>query len=509
MIKVLDGYVNYYTLENRNFNCTVSEFLSGNGIFLDAPCGGHGNCGKCKVYVKGDVSPVSGNEKKHLQNTELKTGMRLACLAVLTGPSAEIRIPQYRRITAVTDSLEPAIELAPWGKELGLAVDIGTTTVAAYLYDLKTGKRLGVSAVKNPQCVFGADVVSRQEQSLSGGGEQLSAAITGAVNDLADSLCRDSGRDPSEIDAGVITGNTTMLYLLHGYPVKDIAVAPFDAKHLFGDFEPAAPRFSNWAPSCRIYYPRCISAYVGADITSAILASGMCRQESPTLLADIGTNGELAINAGGKLLCCATAAGPSFEGSGIQMGSNAFDGAIDKVWIENGRTKIHTINNAEAGSICGSGLLDSIACLLDLEVIDETGRMDPDRCDEVLLDSYYLGDSKVLVCQADVRALQLAKAAIRGGIETLLYHCGLDHGTQPNLIIAGGFGSKLDPKSAQRIGLIPAGMAQSARSIGNAAGLGAVMLLLSKNAIEECEKIAAKAKVVELSTDPVFTDSFI
>lgn len=483
---------------------SVLQLLRDNNIFIDSPCSGRGKCGKCRIVGRGDLSEPAERERVHLSASDLSSGVRLACSTIITGADAEIRVPRQQKMEIVTEGTGETKALNPFGKELGLAVDIGTTTVAAYLYDLKTGTRLGSAVAKNPQSTFGADVVSRQEYSIKGGGDELARVIRSCIAELSDELTGSAGRKISDIDSAVITGNTTMLYLLCAYDVEDIALYPFTSKHMFGEFFKAADFFSGFSPDCQLYLPPCISAYVGADITCAILSSGMLSTGENTLLADIGTNGELALSAGDRLLCCATAAGPAFEGAGIELGSNALPGAVDRVWADGNNISIHTIGNAAPKTICGSGLLDALAVFIRLGIVDETGRLESTNGAPV-----YLSDSSVYISQSDVRNIQLAKAAIRGGIETLLFRADLTGKTAPALLIAGGFGSKLNPESAARIGMIPENMLKRSLAIGNAAGLGAVNILLDKNNIEECRCIAEKASLLELSTDPKFSENFM
>jgi len=479
----------------------VSDALRACGAALDMPCSGQGKCGKCRVRCSGSLSPVTAREREKLTEKELASGVRLACCAYLTGDDAVITLAETAGIDAVTEGESIAFERDPLGKKLGLAADIGTTTVAAYLYDLGTGARLGEAAVKNPQSSFGADVVSRQRHSLGGGAAALKDAVRGCLASLAGELCAGALKTIADIDAAVLTGNTTMLYLLMGYDVADIAAAPFEAAHLFGDFVDAGGLLPGFSESCRVYLPPCISAYVGADITCAILSSGMTRREGPVLLADIGTNGELALFSGGKLLCCSTAAGPAFEGAGIACGSTALPGAVDRVSVENGDMRVHTIGEKPAASLCGSGLLDAAAALLETGLLDESGRLREERV--------FLGGTDVYITQGDVRNVQLAKAAVRAGIETLLLRAGLTGGPIPELLIAGGFGSRLRPGSAARIGLIPASMLPRCAAIGNAAGSGAAAILLSRAALKRCREIVRAAETVELASSPTFSEFFI
>lgn len=476
---------------------TAAEFLREHGYSVPAPCGGNGKCGKCRIHAHGGLSEITAEEKAFLSEEDIRGGVRLACLCRLTGEDAVLEPGSNGETMGVTDGELPDMELSPFGDGLGLAVDIGTTTVAAYLYDLSTGMRLGRRARENAQTAFGADVVARLSYSLAGDGEKLKTAITEEISGMAEQLCAEAGRSVGEIGAAVITGNTAMLYFINGYPVDDIAAAPFEARHLFGGFEPAEKFFAGWRSGARVYFPPCIGAYLGADLVCAMLASAIEEKTEPTLLADIGTNGEMALISNGELFCCSTAAGPAFEGAGISHGTGARPGAIDKVSAENGELVIHVIGDEKAASICGSGLLDAAAAALELELIDEAGHIEED----IVL------SEEVCLTQADVRALQLAKAAIRAGMDTLTERgC---PGKTPVLMLAGGFGTKLFPVSAERIGLIPPDTAEGCVPLGNAAGVGASMMLLSENMRRRGEEIAARSKAIELTGDPVFSERYI
>ena len=496
-VKLQDG--TYRSFESPEKPITAMKFLAEHGIGINSPCGGGGKCGKCRAKIIGSVLPPDESELGFLNPEELSGDVRLMCLTYLTGGDVDIALIRQNEVSGITESISLDIPLSPWGHGLGLAVDIGTTTVAGYLYDLDSGKRLSEGAAQNPQCAFGADVISRLSHSLAGDGEKLRGAVTSCVSSLAGILCEKVGRSTTDIGAAVITGNTSMLYLLHGYDVSDLARAPFEAKHLFGTFEPADGIFSGWAPGSKLYFPPCISAFLGADLVCAVLATGMCSSGTPSLLADIGTNGEIALYAEGRLLCCSTAAGPAFEGAGISQGSGAFDGAIDRVYTENGSLSVHSIGGEEPRSICGSGLLDAVAAFLTTGFMDETGRLTEN--------AIRLGESNVFLTQADIRAFQLAKAAIRAGMETLLHYIKLT--ASPRLLMAGGFGTKLSPESAAITGLIIPGMEKNCLSVGNAAGLGACAMLLSVGCIENGAHIAKMAGTLELTTDQFFSDSYI
>jgi uncharacterized 2Fe-2S/4Fe-4S cluster protein (DUF4445 family) len=373
------------------------------------------------------------------------------------------------------------------GNGIGMAVDIGTTTVAAYLYDLKNGKRLASRCVENPQKTHGADVISRIGYALTGGGAQLSDEMQNCLSELAHDLSVEAGVVLPETT--VVVGNTAMLHLLTNTDPSPLAAAPFIIKRTFGE----------WERGC--YYPPCISAYVGADMTAAILDSGMCqRPEQTALLLDVGTNGEMALWHDGRLLCCSTAAGPAFEGAGISCGSLAVPGAICRVSVQDGRMNYETIDDKPATGLCGTGLIDAVAALLELGILEESGFMEDDAP---------LGASGLSLTRADIRQLQLAKAAIRAGIDTLLHEAGIAYEQLDTVYLAGGFGSYLHPDTCAAIGMIPNELIDKIKVLGNAAGQGASLMLLSKAELNAAEGIARHAQTLELSASAVFMEKYV
>ena len=464
------------------------------------PCGGHGVCGKCKVKATGEFSPLSENERQRLTSKEIEVGVRLACSARILGDcQVEWYAQTAEHIIRVAGDM-PEITLSPIFARYGVAIDIGTTTLAAKLYD-REGNCLATASEMNPQSRWGADVISRIEAALSGETAVIATITRKAVDDLIRALAKDAGIDSCAIDGGVITGNTVMLHLLTETSVEPLSHAPFAAKRLFGEWLTAGElALSTVSPQTKIYLPPCMEAFVGADITTALLASEICRQSESKLLVDIGTNGEMALWHEGNLYCCSTAAGPAFEGAGISMGMSGQSGAIDRVQIVNGDLYPHVIGEGAPKGLCGSGVIDTVACLLDLEWMDETGYLDDDPV---------MVASPVTFTQEDVRAVQLAKSAICAGIRTLLATSDLPIAHLRELVIAGGFGSYLSIPSAIRIGLIPGGLNGRIRVIGNGALSGAVMLLLSRNLQVEAERLAQNVRVVTLSANPVFAEAYM
>lgn len=452
----------------------LHELLEEAGFYGLRPCGGLGKCGKCAVTLWGDISAPN--------KAELQAGVRLVCQAQILG-DAQVFLPAAADLQQIQTESDTTFDSLTPAEGIGAAVDIGSTTVVLRRYDLKTGQLLGQSAIINPQTGIAADVMGRIGAAMEGKLPLLRRQITDALA----LLLRQAGGDA---DKAVITGNTTMLYLLTGRDPASLSHAPFAADTLFDTHTSLL--------GIPTYLPPCMNAFVGADISCAVLASGMC-SEKTALLCDIGTNGEIALWKDGVLYVTSTAAGPAFEGALISCGCSSIPGAIDKAWAENGQLRIHTIGNRDAVGICGSGLIDVVAILLKEEIMDETGALDED---------VELAPGVTLL-QKDIRALQLAKAAIAAGIQTLLDGSGTTCDEIETFYLAGGFGSHLDIANAAAIGLIPAELVPKAKVIGNAALAGASRLLLDETALPAIRTIAQNAQHYNLGGNPVFNENYM
>lgn len=458
----------------------LDTILEKAGFSLPHPCGGHGNCGKCAVEISGTVSEPNEQEKK--------VGNRLSCQVVILGDAAVFLPDDGHFMDIETETSVQSLSLHPMPGSYGAAVDIGTTTIAVKLFDLKTGECVGTAAALNPQTAEAADVMGRIEAAMGGKLSQLQTQVTQCI----EKLLSEAGKTAGMPDVLVITGNTTMLYLLCGIDPESLSHAPFHAETLFDTETVFLARTA--------YLPPCMNAFVGADITCAVLASGMCKKNSVSLLCDIGTNGEIALWKDGILYVTSTAAGPAFEGAGISCGCGSVSGAIDRVWLENGELRLHTIHEAKPVGICGSGLIDAIAAGLQSEQIDETGALEED-C--------FLLAEGISIQQKDIRAVQLAKAAIAAGIETLLETAGTAVEEIETLYITGGFGSHLNVESALEIGLLPKGIENRTQVLGNAALAGAARVLLDRREKEELSRIAGLSKHVKLGGNPRFNEKYV
>lgn len=485
------------TVNGEKINAVAGDLIS-EIIRGEKPCGGHGRCGKCRVIAKGDISAPNDREIDLLSDEEIECGVRLACLTYALGDCEIETEDNIASDQIITSDALGFFKIDPIFEQYGVAIDVGTTTLAARLYGAD-GMLLSETAELNPQKRWAADVISRVETALSGKARELASAIREAIDGMINKLSKMACICTKAIDGIVVTGNTVMLSLLVGESVEPFSHAPFDAKRLFGEcIEAGELELSSLEADTKIYLPPCISAFVGADTTCAIIATRLLNGER-AVLADIGTNGEIALWNGERLTVCSTAAGPAFEGVGITMGMRGTVGAIDKVCIEEGTLKAHVLGDIVPVGICGSGLVDAVACMLENEIIDESGYLDDDKV-AVL--------SPVYLTPKDIRMLQLAKSAICAGILTLLKTEKTEINSISKLYIAGGFGSYLNLDSASRIGLIPRAMAEKAETVGNAALGGAAMLLLDRSAIAEAERVARDAFTVELSSNPIFSDLY-
>lgn len=452
------------------------------------PCGGNHTCGKCRVHITGAVPAPSASDQRLLSAEELENGVRLACscpvadgMTVYLAESGPSRIVAWNK-TVPFDHTETGY---------GIAADIGTTTVAMQLFDRASGQVLAERLEENAQRSFGADVISRIEACKTEGLDTLSGRIREQLEHMASECLQQAGID--HIDEAVVTGNSTMLHLFEGLDPASLAVVPFDVQSYFGCTS------RHTLAGAPVYLPRCIGAYVGADIVCAILAAGM-QDNGVQLLTDIGTNGEMALMRDGKLSCCATAAGPAFEGAGLSCGMPAAAGAIRAVRREGNQIVYQTVQDAPPIGICGSGILDALAVLLEEETLEDTGYLDED---------YTIDGTDVTITQRDVRQIQLAKSAICAGLITLLEEQDLPANAVDRFAIAGGFGSSMNMDSACAIGLFPEALREKADFIGNGALGGAAMLLMNHAMRTQSEQMAQNATEISLSASPAFMDHYV
>ncbi len=521
--EVTEANATSVTLNGDN-NKTLLSIIQELNIYLDAPCNGNGKCGKCVVLAKGKLSEVTDKEREVLSAKKLAAGYRLACKTYPIGDCTVTLSAQDNMGVKAEGRINTRFKLSPSvltdnTAAYGMAVDIGTTTVACYIYDLKSGERVAVYSGLNEQRRYGADVISRMNSCIEDkdGLKQLQRTIVEEINSFIDEFCR-SGHNKEEILDAVIAANTVMLHLFAGLSPNGIATAPFTPTSLFGHTVSVNDIGLNIPPSAKVYLANCISGYVGGDITAGILSADVYNSSGNVIYIDIGTNGEMAVGNKDGFVCCATAAGPAFEGAHIKHGVGGVSGAISKVYIEDNDIKFETIDNAPPIGICGSGLIDAIAVMLKLSVIDETGRLDEDEIPDHLLYRYSDDNTEeffidkasgISITQKDIREIQLAKAAIAAGIKTMLHAKSIGFSDVERLVLAGGFGSFIDKHSACTIGLLPIELEDRIDVVGNAAGMGAITLLLSDQSREVIKDITKNTEYYELSGDGFFQDQYI
>jgi uncharacterized 2Fe-2S/4Fe-4S cluster protein (DUF4445 family) len=409
----------------------------------------------------------------------------------------------------------------------GVAIDIGTTTVAAYLYDLSSGKLMKTLSCLNPQRGFGADVISRIEYASKSKENLL--FLQKIIGDQVMDLLFDLVDKITDVSLVSIAGNTTMMHLLCGIDPSAIASAPFIPATLHHQIRYAKEMFP-FIPDELEFNPLCIllpsiSAYVGADIVAGILTCQMDVDPKIQILIDIGTNGEIALSDNGHVIACSTAAGPAFEGANLTCGMGGVSGAIDKVFLNDGVIHFTTIAGEAPLGICGSGIVSAVASLLAARIIDETGRFEedmdviPNTLHKNILrkgnDTWYvfaadvMGNPQVYLTQKDIREVQNAKAAICAGIRLLMEQQKIHSKQVENVYIAGGFGNFLNIEDAFTIGLLPVELHGKAKMVGNTSGLGASLCLLDFSMLDRCDAIHKNAVYYELSSDKRFSDLYI
>jgi uncharacterized 2Fe-2S/4Fe-4S cluster protein (DUF4445 family) len=442
-------------------------------------------------------------------------------LAVLSEASTTLRARSWAVRAVVHRDARRIIALLPDGTApLGAAIDVGTTKLAAYLVNLETGETVAKGAAPNPQVALGEDVMSRIAYADAGepGARDLRSRLLDGVNRLLGELREQAGASAARLVDAVAVGNTAMHHMLVGLPVRQLGRAPYvpavtEALELRG-----AEIGLALAPGALVYLPPNIAGFVGADHTAVLLAAGATESARTVLLLDIGTNTEISLASGGRLWSCSCASGPAFEGARIRDGMRAASGAIERVCYLDGRFQVQTIGGGPPTGICGSGVLDAVVAARAAGIVDERGRLSRTHplvtrssgepaC--VLVPGALTAHGRdILLTRSDVGEIQLAKAAIRAGIELLLAAAGADASALDEVVVAGAFGTYLDAASAVAAGMLPRLPPERYRQIGNAAGLGAQQLLISCPRRALAEQIARRVRYVELTTHPDFADTF-
>ncbi len=423
--------------------------------------------------------------------------------------SARLRREGWRaRLVCFPDG-RLAASLRSGSPVLGVAMDLGTTKLALYLLDLTTGGTLAAAGVVNPQIAYGEDVISRISYANRGREQrrQLQTMLVNTINQTVQAECARLGLDPSQVVEYAAAGNTAIHHLFCGLEVEQLGRAPYVALVDQALSLQAAELGLAGAPGARVYLPPNIAGYVGADHVAALTASQERLQESPALLVDIGTNTEISLQVDGRWFSCSCASGPAFEGAHIHDGMRAAPGAIEKVEFSESGLRLHTIGDLPPVGICGSGVLHAVAQLLEHQRVDRRGVFTPRLPGGFqLVSADQSGHGReIVITRKDIHEIQLAKAAIRAGIQTLCRRAGIQETDIRSFVIAGAFGTHLDLASAIKVGMFPPLPASVFHQVGNAAGVGARMMLASISARQAAERLARLSEYIELTIAPEFT----
>ena len=437
-------------------------------------------------------------------------------LAALRDLSPRLRSGDWQVRVAVRDGEIVAV-LPPGPRLLGLAVDLGTTKIAAYVIDLETGETLASEGLMNPQIAYGEDVVARLAFAHRDPAEaiRLQTLIAGALDEAVARLCGEIEAEPAEIVEAVVVGNTAMHHLFLHLPVRQLATAPYVPAVTSAMDVKARELGLEIAPGAYVHLLPNIAGYVGADHVAMLLATNVARAEGVLLALDIGTNTEVCLSNHGRLTSLSCASGPAFEGAHIKHGMRAANGAIEHLRLTDDHVEYQTIGGAPPVGLCGSGILDVLAQLVQVGVIDRGGRMGqhPGVRDEGGVREFVLvegdGDRPAITfTQKDVRELQLAKGAMRTGIDVLLETNELAAEDIDQVIVAGAFGTYIDVASAITLGMLPRLPLDRFRQVGNAAGMGARLVLLSRASRAQAQAMARRVQYIELASHPRFNEIF-
>lgn len=584
-IRVYQGAKERTILAAKGTN--LLNLLLQNHLFIESPCGGMGICKKCTIKIIKDRSKkdayyesacgITVDDDMTIEIPETKERhaqiMTSGQLDIMLSPSIhkkviELKAPDIQDQISDVERIETAmgmvgsmpndimscvskilrdndfkIAVVTYEDEIlsiepcsmqdnlyGIAIDIGTTTIVGYLMDLCTGEQLDVYSSLNPQSMYGADVITRIGYTLesSEGLSHMTDLIRDEINNMIHYFCQKHGFAPQNIYEIDVVGNTVMLHIFVGLPVENIALSPF-IPVICRKVELVAKDVDiDICRNGKIVILPMVSGYVGADTVAAILACGMHKSEKVELLIDIGTNGEIALGNKDNIVVCSTAAGPAFEGARIECGIGGIQGAVNRVFIDED-VEYSTIGGLPAQGICGSGIVDVIAQMLKVGLLESSGRiLSPEEVDRQFPTS--IGDKIILkdgqpaliletdkgdhsqdlyISQKDIREVQLAKGAIAAGIEILMKEMNISYDDVSRVYLAGGFGNYIDHGHAVEIGLIPEDFRNKIEPIGNGAGIGAKMALLSKDAKAETNNIKEKMQYIELSAREDFQTLFI
>ena len=494
----------------------IGDAIAATGLPLEQPCAGRGTCGKCKILVESGVAPPDEIEFENLTPGEMAVNNRLACRARIEGDAKVTLAPivvYSNKIFQLSNRYKREKEVP-----LGLAVDLGSTTVAAYLTMLDNGEVAGGGAGLNQQNIYGADVISRLAAATDNpvNAERLHKLALASINQAVDSL-KLSPKVRDRIERVTIVGNVAMHHLLARLPLDTLAVIPFQPYHREAILDATPLMGGIFPPEARVSLPPMIGGFVGSDALACLAYFGFDKPAGPMAAIDLGTNGEVMVTDGRRIVTASTAAGPAFEGVNISCGTRAVDGAITGVQVEGDGLAFDTIADEAPVGLTGSGLLSIVHELRQAGVIESSGRilgqppMFGDRLAEDAHSTRILRltpDGSLSLSQWDVRELQKAKGAIRAAIDVLIAQLGLKPADLERVILTGSFGGQIDIDAVLALGMIPPVRREVVETTANGAGLGAAMFL-SDEGFALGQELAVRAEQIDLDQDPDFNLRYV
>jgi len=494
----------------------LGDAIKATELPLEQPCAGRGTCGKCKVLVETGLAPPDSVEVENLTEGELAVGNRLACRARVRGAAQVTLAP----VVIYSDKVFRSSNRYRRERDvpLGLAIDLGSTTVAAFLVMLDEGEVCAGGASLNQQTVYGADVISRLAAATDdpADAERMHRLALASINQAIDSLNL-SSRMRERIERATVVGNVAMHHLLLQLPLETLAALPFQPYSTAAVHDAGEALGGIFPRGTRVSVPPVIGGFVGSDALACLTYFGFDEPPGPMAAIDLGTNGEVMITDGSRILTASTAAGPAFEGVNISCGTRAVDGAVVATRLEDGQLALKTIAAEPPVGLTGSGLLSVVYELRQAGVIEPNGRIAPDPpllADRMRQDDHgaraisLTSDGELTLSQWDVRELQKAKGAIRAAVEILLAQSGLQASDLERVILTGSFGGQIDIDAVLALGMIPPVRREVVETEANGAGLGAAMFLRNEG-FALGERLAIRAEQVDLDLDPDFNARFV
>lgn len=472
----------------------LTDILRRLGAYLPAPCGGNGRCGNCRVQFTHGAPPPSDSDLQKLTPSQIAEGWRLACTAYVR-TSGTVVIPTAEQLMEEKSAPQKA------AGAVGIAIDLGTTTLAAALVDVSSGQTLAIQTAINRQRSFGADVLSRIQAAGNGHAEALRSTACDDIDALVAALLQETGTPSAQVERVVIAANTTMQHLLCGLDTATLGVAPFTPVTCSPKTTPYSELTERDTLSCPVSFVPGASAFIGGDVIAGLVACDFDRDAQLRLFMDIGTNGELVLAEGDRYTATSVAAGPAFEGGRLSCGVGGVAGAICRVNIRTPNVQYETIGHQPPIGLCGTGAVEALCALRRAGIVDTTGRLSP-----LFPEGYPLAEGVVLT-QADIRELQMAKAAVFAGVTLLLQKNGLRATDVGKALLAGGFGTQLNVPCAQELGMLPRELPTEA--VGNTALAGAICCLQQEDGLARAAALAAKIEDHSLANDPAFEQTYM